>query len=80
MPDWLKEKFGNLIASAGDTYLGLVIPVGFEVRTTGDDMTYVYMGKRLIGQYYTDVQEKQVIANAIAREIQTWQQRGVEGQ
>ena len=79
MPDWLKSKFGNLIAGAGDTYLGMVIPPGFEVRTTGDDMAYVYMGSRLIGQYYTDVATKEVIANAILREIKTWQQRGVEG-
>lgn len=80
MSDWLSgKKMGNLIAGAGDMYLGLQIPEGFEIRTTGDDMAYVYMGPRLIGQYYTDV-EKAVIANAILREIETWQKRGVEGQ
>lgn len=71
-------KTGTLMASAGDNYLEVLLPEGFEIRVTGDCMLYVYMGDQLVGMYYTDI-PRAVLSAAIRRQIGTWQKRGKEG-
>lgn len=79
IPNELESKFGYLVTGPGGEYMGIRIPEGFEVRTCGDYMVYIYKGAKSIGQYFLDVSTKEVVVNAMRREIETWLKRGEEG-